>query len=74
MLEVLDAVDRVAGTSIKRELAPRRPGDPDELVSDPALLFAKLGWQPRFAELDTIVAHALAWERQLAQRGLAPGA
>ncbi|PZO69419.1 MAG: UDP-glucose 4-epimerase GalE [Pelagerythrobacter marensis] len=74
VLEVLDAVDRVAGTSIKRELAPRRPGDPDELVSDPALLFAKLGWQPRFAELDTIVAHALAWERRLAQRAPAPGA
>jgi hypothetical protein len=23
-----------------------------------------LGWQPRFADLATIVAHALAWERK----------
>ena len=27
-----------------------------------------LGWQPRFDDLSTIVAHALAWERELMQR------
>jgi UDP-glucose 4-epimerase len=33
-------------------------------------LRATLGWQPRFDDLDRIVAHALAWERRLAN---APG-
>jgi hypothetical protein len=27
-----------------------------------------LGWQPRFNDLQTIVAHALAWERKLSKR------
>jgi hypothetical protein len=27
-----------------------------------------LGWQPRFDDLQTIVAHALAWERKLSKR------
>ena len=65
VLEVLDAVDRVAGTTNRRELMPRRPGDPDALVSDPALIRATLPWQPRFNDLDLIVKHALEWERSL---------
>ena len=68
VLEVLDAVDRVTGGAITRRLAPRRPGDPDALVSDNARIMATLPWQPRYAELDTIVGHALAWERKLSQR------
>jgi UDP-glucose 4-epimerase len=71
VLEVLDAVDRVAGTRLKRIVAPRRAGDPDALVSDPSLLRATLPWRPRFADLETIVAHALAWERKLREIRLA---
>jgi UDP-glucose 4-epimerase len=46
----------------------RRPGDPDALVADNARILATLPWRPRLDDLDTIVAHALAWERKLAQR------
>jgi UDP-glucose 4-epimerase len=28
-----------------------------------------LGWQPGFDDLQTIVAHALAWERKLKRAG-----
>ncbi|MBA4046827.1 MAG: UDP-glucose 4-epimerase GalE, partial [Erythrobacter sp.] len=28
-------------------------------------LKATLGWEPKHADLDTIIAHALAWERKL---------
>ncbi len=62
--EVLDAVDRVARTRIKRDVAPRRAGDPGELVSDPSRLRATLPWEPRYDDLDTIVRHALEWERK----------
>lgn len=68
VLEVLDAVDRVAGTRIARTMAPRRPGDPDALVADNRAILARLDWRPRLDDLDTIVAHALAWERRLAER------
>ena len=67
VMEVLDAVDRVTNADIRREMAPRRAGDPAALVSDPSLLKATTGWQPRFDDLDTIVAHALAWERRLGE-------
>lgn len=63
--EVLDAVDRVTNRQLVRRIEGRRAGDPDSLISNPARLRATLGWQPRYAELDTIIAHALAWERKL---------
>ena len=67
VLEVLDAVDRVTNLKLDRKMGPRRAGDPDSLVSDNRKIKATLPWQPRFADLDTIVAHALAWERRLGE-------
>lgn len=68
VLEVLDAVDRVTNQQIVRRFGPRRPGDPDSLIADNRLIRATLPWHPRYAELDTIVSHALQWERGLAER------
>ncbi len=67
VLEVLDAVDRVTNLTIERQLQPRRAGDPASLVSDNARIKATLPWVPQHANLDTIVAHALAWECKLAE-------
>ncbi len=67
VLEVLDAVDRVTNRTIDRRLQGRRAGDPDSLISDNSRIKATLPWIPRYAELDTIVAHALAWERKLTE-------
>lgn len=66
--EVLDAVDRVSGVTLKRHVEARRPGDPDALVADNRQILELLPWQPKYQDLETIVAHALAWERQLHQR------
>lgn len=71
VLEVLDAVDRVTNRKIDRRLGDRRAGDPDALIADNGAIRRILGWQPRHADLDTIVAHALAWERALQERRLA---
>jgi UDP-glucose 4-epimerase len=65
--EVLDAVDRVTNRKLDRRIEGRRAGDPDSLISDPARLKARLGWEPAHADLDTIIAHALAWERKLTE-------
>lgn len=67
VLEVLDAVDRVTNQKIVRRLEGRRAGDPDALVSDNRLIKATLPWAPRFADLPTIIEHALAWERRLSE-------
>ncbi|HEY9581251.1 MAG TPA: UDP-glucose 4-epimerase GalE [Rhizorhapis sp.] len=68
VLEVLDAVDRVTNMPIKRTLEPRRAGDPAALISDNRAILATFPWEPRYADLDLIVRHALAWERQLGAR------
>jgi len=65
VLEVLDAVDQVTNLKLERRLEPRRAGDADALVADNRRITATLPWRPRYDELDTIVGHALAWERKL---------
>ena len=68
VLEVLDAVDRVTNMKIDRRMEARRAGDPDALVADNGKILATLPWRPKLDDLDTIVKHALAWERKLAER------
>lgn len=69
VLEVLDAVDRATGMTIERRLEGRRAGDPPALISDNRAILETLPWRPAHADLDMIVAHALAWERKLGERG-----
>jgi UDP-glucose 4-epimerase len=66
VLEVLDAVDRVAGVRLDRRIGPRRAGDTAILVAATDAIHAAFDWQPQRDDLDTIVADALAWERRLA--------
>ena len=67
VLEVLDAVDRVTNLKVERKMGPRRAGDPAALVSDPARIRATLPWEPKHADLDEIIGHALQWERRLSE-------
>jgi UDP-glucose 4-epimerase len=64
VLEVIEAVKRAAGRDFKVVASARRPGDPSVIVADAARIRSLLGWVPQFDDLDTIVAHALQWERQ----------
>ncbi|HET7816527.1 MAG TPA: UDP-glucose 4-epimerase GalE [Sphingomicrobium sp.] len=68
VLEVLDALDRVVGRPVPRELKGRRAGDPPLLVASNRALVESLQWTPRFDDIETIVTHALEWERQLQAR------
>src|SRR5690606_27003974 len=66
VLQVIEAVKRVSGVDFPVNHAPRRAGDPAALVADASRIREVLGWRPELDDLDTIVAHALAWERSLA--------
>jgi UDP-glucose 4-epimerase len=68
VFEVIEAVKRVSKTDFPVRLAGRRPGDPASIVADSGRIRAALGWAPQYDDLDTIVAHALGWERKLAAR------
>ncbi len=59
--EMLDAVDRVVGHAVARRFAPRRAGDPAQLVADSTRIQADLGWSPHYTDLDAIVATAWRW-------------
>jgi UDP-glucose 4-epimerase len=60
-MEVIGAVERVSGRAVPVRLGDRRAGDPAVLVAASDRLRRETGWTPRFAALDTIVSHALAW-------------
>src|SRR6185312_14895270 len=68
VLEVIDAVRRASGRDFAVEMSKRRPGAPPSLVANVNRIRSMLSWRPPFQNLDTIVAHALAWEKQLAAR------
>ena len=65
VFEVIDAVRRVSGRDFPVEIAGRRPGDPPELVASVDRIRKGLAWHPQFQDIDTIAAHALAWEKRL---------
>ncbi len=68
--QVIDVVRQVVaadGCELKVEDAPRRPGDPAVLVADAQSARRTLGWNPQYADLETIVRHAWVWEKQLAE-------
>jgi UDP-glucose-4-epimerase GalE len=67
--EVVAAVERIAGRPVPRREAPRRPGDPPQLVADATLARERLDWRPEHSDLDTIIRTALAWETRAATTG-----
>jgi UDP-glucose 4-epimerase len=71
VLEVIEAVKRAAGHGFDVRMAPRRAGDPEAIVAGADQARKILGWTPKHADLDGIVASALAWERHLARRNAA---
>jgi UDP-glucose 4-epimerase len=63
--EVLEAVRRVAGRPFAVKEIERRPGDIMTMIADTAKIHRAFDWTPRYDDLDTIAAHALAWEEKL---------
>jgi len=65
VLETIEAVRRVAGRNFAVQYALRRPGDIMAMVADTSRIRATLDWTPQYDDLETIAAHALAWEDRL---------
>jgi UDP-glucose 4-epimerase len=70
--EVLDAVRLVSGRDFPVRTSARRPGDIAVSIADNAKIRRLLPWRPRFDDLQTIIAHALSWERRLAGAATQP--
>jgi UDP-glucose 4-epimerase len=61
--QVIDAAQQITKRDIAVEYAPRRVGDPARLVADATLAKSQLGWDPKYAQLPTIIEHAWNWEQ-----------
>lgn len=66
--EVIEMARKVSGVDFQVREAPRRPGDPAMLVARAERIRTVLGWEPRYNDLQTIVADAWRWEKKLNKR------
>jgi len=60
--QVVDMVKQVTGRDFTVINGDRRAGDPAALVADSSHAKRELGWQPKYADLESIVEHAWNWE------------
>jgi UDP-glucose 4-epimerase len=61
--EVIEVVRKVTGHPIPVIESPRRAGDPAVLIASSGKIRRELGWQPEFADLQSIVESAWQWHR-----------
>jgi len=61
--EVIQTVKKVTGKKVESVEAPRRPGDPAQLVASSERIKKEMGWIPRYPDLETIVETAWEWHR-----------
>lgn len=59
--EVIETARQVTDHPIPAEVAPRRAGDPAQLVASSEKAKQELGWNPQHASLESMIASAWAW-------------
>ncbi|ACZ43105.1 UDP-glucose 4-epimerase [Thermobaculum terrenum ATCC BAA-798] len=62
-LQVVEAARKVTGHPIPTQIGPRRPGDPAVLVASSEKIRSELGWQPKYADLESIIRSAWEWHK-----------
>jgi UDP-glucose 4-epimerase len=62
--EVLKAVGQITGAAVPEIAAPRRPGDPAELIADATRARDLLGWHPIRSTLDEMIDSAWSWRQR----------
>ncbi len=63
VLEVIEAAGKVTGEEIPAEEAPRRAGDPPELVASGDRIRSELGWKPEKPDVESMISDAWTWMR-----------
>lgn len=61
VLEVIEACRKVTGVDIQYKMAPRRAGDPPELVADARKATETLHWVPQYPDITASIEHAWRW-------------
>ncbi len=63
VLEIIKAAQKVTGRDFPVVKVGRRPGDPAILVGSGEKAKRILGWEPRYRDIEEIVAHAWSWHQ-----------
>ena len=61
VIEIRDCVQQVTGRTVQSEYAPRRVGDPPNLVASPKRAKELLGWEQQYSSLEKIIGDAWTW-------------
>ncbi len=61
--QVIEVTERITGRKVPWAGASRRAGDPAVLYASNAKIQNELGWQPRYADLQTIIGTAWQWRQ-----------
>ncbi len=61
--EVIDTASKVVGERIEAVEGERRAGDPATLIASSKKIQAELGWEPKYGDLETIIATAWKWHK-----------
>lgn len=61
--QVIETARKVTGHAIPSVIAPRRAGDPAQLIASSDKAKKVLGWKPEHADLEEIIASAWKWHQ-----------
>ena len=62
--EMIAAAEKATGKKIAAEIGARRAGDPAQLIASSDKARRVLGWQPRFIDVEEIIATAWKWHEK----------
>lgn len=68
VMDVIETVRKISGVMFPAENVGRRDADIAVSIADNKKALSLLKWQPDYDDLETIVTHALAWEKHLMQK------
>lgn len=60
-LQIVEAVSRVSKIELNPRYAPRRPGDPAELVAEASMAQKMLDWKPSRSNINSMVTEVIEW-------------
>jgi UDP-glucose 4-epimerase len=64
VMEIIKAARKVTGAPIPVKMCPRRNGDPEVLMANPALARKCLGWEPDYPGIEDIINSAWEWQKK----------
>ena len=55
VLEIINRVEDIISCKINYDIVNKREGDPSKVIASSNIVYDKLGWEPKFSDLETIL-------------------